>query len=154
MNRAERYYEEIRAICSDHRRCRGLTIRGTTLRVTLSPECGPVYVWFDFFADSVIAFARHRRSVAPEYHTIAKAWLNEYNLYHGSNAYGVNRQCELTFFAGYDLRYRSPENDPGLDGFCRLLLETVPDRLNRITELLDGIADKDNRPETAHKYHQ
>ena len=154
MKRAERYYKEIRTICSDHRRCRDLTTVGKTLRVTLTPEYGPVYVWFDFFADSVIAFARHRRKVAPEYHATAKAWLNEYNLYHGGDAYGVNGQCELTFFAGYDLRYRSPEHDPGLDGFCTLLLETVPDRLNRITELLAGITDKDTLPETAHIYHQ
>lgn len=145
MKRAESYYREIRTICSEHGRCRGLKASGKILHVTLSPDSGIASLWFDFFADTVIAFVRHSCKVAPEYYETARVWLNEYNMYHDNDAYGISRDGYLTFFAGYDLRYRSPQNDPGLDGFCTLLLDTVPGRLGRLADLLAGAA-ADNIP--------
>lgn len=153
MNRAESYYNEIRTICSEHERCLSLKTAGKTLRFTLSSQNGKVNVWWDFFADTVIVIARHSRKVASELLPTAMTWLNECNMYHGSDAYGVSSGGDLTFMASYDLRYRSPRIDPGLDGFCTLVLETVPDRLDRIVGLMNGIKVEEPAPCEYHSAH-
>lgn len=138
------YMNEISRVASSVDACVRVDTCGNRMKVSLGAAHGSVAVLFCFYIGTVRVFVRHSMPVGAEELGEVSGELALLNLnFSGAEGYGYDeRYGNMIFTADYRLRKTNPADDPGLDGFCTLVLRTVPSGLDKLAGMFSCLRSR------------